>query len=205
MDLSSSRQIQALIFTFIVLLVFFGMKQSRVKKTIEGNIEVIDNPLKTPALKGEKAVLSLQEELVIDFERKDLEEAGIREVLNFDVASDGSIYFITSRTSAELILVFDAQGEFISSFGRRGEGPGELGGPRFLRVDGRGCIQIADNLRKILFLFEKKGDLIEQISLPSDFVIATLLENGKFLAVKGYFNREEGKGERPVVLSDIDF
>lgn len=121
------------------------------------------------------------------------------------MASDGSIYFITSRTSAELILVFDAQGEFISSFGRRGEGPGELGGPRFLRVDGRGCIQIADNLRKILFLFEKNGDLIEQISLPSDFVIATLLENGNFLAVKGNFNREEGKGERPVVLCDSDF
>lgn len=58
MGLGSSRQIQALIFTFIVLLVFFGMKQSRVKKTIEGNIEVIDNPLnKTTRSQGREGGL----------------------------------------------------------------------------------------------------------------------------------------------------
>jgi len=144
-------------------------------------------------IKEEPSNPNLEEELIIDFEREDLKEKGVKEVLGFDVDSEGNIYFIVSRSSEDLILKFDEKGDYLSSFGRRGQGPGELAAPRYLRVDELEKIHISDNARNKLNLFEKNGDLIKEISLPSNYRIATLLGNGKFLAVKSslFLKKEE--------------
>ena len=169
---------------------------------MEDGVEVVLNHLDPSKIKGEPSTLHLEEEFTIDFERDELKETGIREIIGLDVDSDGNIYFIVSRSDADLILKFDGNGSFVLSFGRRGEGPGELIAPRYLRVDESEHIQIADNTRKKIYIFEKNGDFIRAISLFSNHRIATLLENGNILAVKNNFNKDLGRAEYPIILSN---
>ena len=193
-------------FLALILSIFLccGQKHDEVERYMEDGVEVIINPLEPHRIKGEPSTLHLDQEFSIDFERDDLKEKSIREIIGFDVDSDGNIYFIVSRSDADLILKFGSNGNFILSFGRRGEGPGELITPRYLRVDESEHIQIADNTRKKIYIFEKNGDFIRAISLLSNHRIATLLENGNILAVKNNFNKDIGRGEYPIMLSNAD-
>ncbi len=193
-----------LLLVSLSLLFYCNPKQDELVKVVEEGVEVIINHLEPYKIEGEPITLHLDQEFSIDFERDDLKETGIREIIGFDVDSDGNIYFIISRSDADPILKFGANGNFILSFGRRGEGPGELMGPRYLRVDELEHIQIADNTRKRIYIFEKNGDLIRTISLLSNHRIATLLENGNILAVKSNFNKDMGRGEYPIILSNAD-
>ncbi len=190
----------------VILFLLFYCKPTKdeIERVMEDGVEVVLNQLEPHKIKGEPSTLNLDQEFIIDFEREDLKEKGIREVIGLDVDSDGNIYFIVSRSNADLILKFDANGNFVLSFGRRGEGPGELIAPRYLRIDESERIQIADNNRKKIYVFEKNGDFIRAISLPSNHRIATLLENGNILAVKNNFNKDIGRGEYPIILSNED-
>ena len=196
-----------IIYLVLILALFFscGSEQEKVEKIKEDGVEVIVNHLEPYKIKEEPSNPNLEEELIIDFEREDLKEKGVKEVLGFDVDSEGNIYFIVSRSSEDLILKFDKKGDYLSSFGRRGQGPGELAAPRYLRVDELEQIHISDNVRNKLNLFEKNGDLIKEISLPSNYRITTLLGNGKFLAVKSSFIPEEGGVKFPIILCSEDF
>lgn len=194
-----------LLMVILSLLYYCNPKQDKVERVIEDGVEVVVNHLELSKIKGKPSTLHLDQEFMIDFERNDLKEMGIREILGLDVDSDGNIYFIVSRSDADLILKFGAQGNFVLSFGRRGEGPGELIAARYLRVDESEQIQISDNSRKKIFFFKKNGDFIRGISLPSNHRIATLLENGNILSVKNNFNKEVGRGEYPIILSNGDF
>jgi len=188
----------------VILSLLFYCKPSKneVERVMEDGVEVVLNHLDPSKIKGEPSTLHLEEEFTIDFERDELKETGIREIIGLDVDSDGNIYFIVSRSDADLILKFDGNGSFVLSFGRRGEGPGELIAPRYLRVDESEHIQIADNTRKKIYIFEKNGDFIRAISLFSNHRIATLLENGNILAVKNNFNKDAGRAEYPIILSN---
>jgi len=198
---TSMKKIMLLMFT-LSLLFYCSPKQDEVAKIVEDGVEVVINPIEPYVIKGEPSKLTLEEEFIIDFEREDLAEIGIREVLGFDVDSDGNIFFIVSRGFEDFIFKFGAKGNFLSSFGRRGQGPGELETPRFLRVDELEQIHVSDNVRKKICFYEKNGDLIKEISFTANYRIATLLGNGKILAMKGSFNREEGRGEFPIILCD---
>ena len=193
-----------LLMVILSLLFYCSPRQDEVAKILEDDVEIVLNRLEPYKIEGEPSTLHLEEEIIIDFERDDLKEKGVREILSLDADSEGNIYFIVSRSLEDLIFKFDAKGHFLLSFGRRGEGPGELIAPRYIRVDDSEQIQISDNVRKKLYIFKKNGDLIKEISLPSNYRIATLLGNGNILAVKSNFNREEGRGEYPIILSNED-
>ncbi len=191
-----------LLLATLSLLYCCNSKQDEEIRIMEEGTEVIINRQEPHTIQGELNTLHLKKELTIDFERHDLKEKGIREIIGLDVDSEGNIYFIVSRTAADLILKFDADGNFVHSFGRRGEGPGELIAPRYLRVDESGHLQISDNNRKKIYFFNQNGELTKTIPTASNHRVATLLENGKILAVKSSFDREEGWIEYPIILCD---
>ena len=195
-----------IILLMVILSLFFFCKHSKDEgeRYMEDGVEVIVNHLEPYKIKKESSTLHLEEEFMIDFEREDLTEIGIKEVVGFDVDSDSNIYFRLSSSSANYIYKFDDKGKFLFSFGRRGQGPGELESPRYLRVNELDQIIVSDFGRKRLFLFEKNGDLIKDISLASNHRIATLLGNGKILVMKGSFNREEGRADFPIILCNDD-
>jgi hypothetical protein len=171
---------------------------------MEDGVELIINHLEPYKIEGEPSILYLKEVLTIDFEREDLAEVGIREVVGFDLDSGGNIYFRLSSSSTNYIYKFDAKGNFLFSFGRIGKGPGELEFPRYLRVNELEQIVVSDSRRNKLFFYRENGDFIKDISLAANHRTATLLENGKMLAMKGSFNWEEGRTDYPIMLCDAN-
>ncbi len=182
------------------MLFYCNPKTDKVERVVEDGVEVIVNHLEPHTIKGEPSILHLEEEFTIDFEREDLAEIGIREVAGFDVDSDGNTYFWLSSSSANYIYKFDANGRFLFSFGRRGQGPGELELPRYLRVNELDQIVVSDNRRNKLLFFKESGDFVKDLSIASNHRAANLLENGKILVMKGSFNPDEGKADYPIIL-----
>lgn len=197
------KKISLLIVT-LSLLFYCNPKHGEVVKVVEDGVEVVLNHLEPYTIKGEPSTLHLEENFIIDFEREDLTEVGIKEVAGFDVDSESNIYIRISASNEDYIYKFDVKGDFLFSFGRRGQGPGELELPRHLRVNEQDQIVVSDIRRNKLFLFKKNGDNIQEISLATNHRMATLLENGIILSMNGSFDPDEGKADFPIILCEED-
>lgn len=185
----------------IVLSVIGCSKEEQVQRVMEDGVEIILNGIEPYPIEEEPTQLSLKEELVIDFEREDLAELGITDFL--DVDSEGKIYCWRSYETGNLIARLNRSGEFETSFGHRGQGPGELQEPSYLRINELDQIIISDYRRKIC-LFEKNGNYTKEIKLDPMFEMATLLGNGKILARKILRKPEEGSTEFPIILCNAN-
>ncbi|MFC2167252.1 6-bladed beta-propeller [Acidobacteriota bacterium] len=185
--------------SILIFTSFYGPKQD-VEKITEDGIEVVINHLDPYKIEGEPSILHLVKEISIDTEENAIAETGVTDVLDFCVDSEGNIYFRITMSPEDLVYKFDKNGKFLFSFGRRGQGPSELMSPKSLIENELGQIEISDSANSGLYFYDKSGEFIEKISLPQDFMKATLLRNGKILAIKRYFNKEEGRGERPIIL-----
>ena len=94
-------------------------KKANVEKFIEDGVEVVLN-FSLSENKSEYPVLSPI--LSIDTEKDELAEHGLNDIWGFDVNSSGDIFIFNHPLSQEgLIIKFNGTGEFIKSFGRRGQ------------------------------------------------------------------------------------
>lgn len=198
------RKLISLVF-ILSLFIHCGPKHDEIERINEAGVEVVINHLEPYEIKGEPSNLHIEEEFIIDLEREDLIELGIKEVTGFDVDSSSNIYFRFSASSEDCIFKFDAKGNFLLSFGRKGQGPGELETPRYLRVNELEQIVVSDAGRKKLCFYENNGDFIKEIGFTANYRMATIFENGNILVMKGSFNREEGRAEFPILLCNEDF
>lgn len=80
-------------------------------------------------------------------------------------AADGRIVLV--EASSYEIRVFAADGRHLSTFGGRGDGPEEFGGPPWISVDGD-LVRVWDpgHFRRSTYSFE--GDLLEQITIRDE-------------------------------------
>ena len=140
-----------LICLIIVSFILTGcaQKSEKAERIIENGVEVIINHLIPYKIKGEPSTFRLEEELVIDTEREDLAELGIGGIDEYDIDSEGSIYF----ASRGQLFKFDKEGNFIQAIGRKGQGPGEFQGVHTLRITSSGEISVydADNAKFSFF------------------------------------------------------
>lgn len=178
-----------LLFTILPFLFHCGTRQGEVERIMEDGVEVVVNHLEPYKIKGEPSVLHLDREFTIDTERDEIAEIGVTDIGSFDVDSEGSIYFFQERENVEnLVYKFDNQGNFVTSFGKWGQGPGEIQYPYYLSVTKKNHIPIQDGNRPILFIFDENGDLIKKIKFNmldsgglGDFTFLPL-ENSNYLA-----------------------
>jgi len=94
---------------------------------------------------------------------------------NVAVDAKGDIY--VSDTINNRIQIFDAEGNFLSMFGRGGDGPGYFGRPKGLAVDRDGHIWVADTSMDRVQVFDRKGQLAGYFgvhgTLPGQFMLPT--------------------------------
>jgi sugar lactone lactonase YvrE len=94
---------------------------------------------------------------------------------NVAVDNKGNIY--VSDTINNRIQIFDADGTFLSMFGRGGDGPGYFGRPKGLAVDRDGHIWVADTSMDRVQVFDRQGQLAGYFgthgTLPGQFVLPT--------------------------------
>ena len=86
--------------------------------------------------------------------------------------SDGNVY--VTDTLNNRVEIFDADGSFISLFGKHGDGPGTFARPKGIAVDADGHIWVADEVTDRLQVFNKEGQLLTYIGqdhgeLPGQF------------------------------------
>jgi DNA-binding beta-propeller fold protein YncE len=98
---------------------------------------------------------------------------------NIAVGPNGDVY--VSDTLNARIQIFDADGNFLSMFGKPGDGPGDLARPKGIALDPDGHIWIADADQNRVKVFDREGRLCAyfgeygyfpgQFALPSGLAI----------------------------------
>ena len=90
------------------------------------------------------------------------------------VDKDGNVY--VTDTLNNRVEIFDAEGNFISMFGRHGDGPGYFARPKGIAVDGDGHIWVVDTYQDRVQVFDRDGRLLiyigEHGGYPGQFLAA---------------------------------
>jgi hypothetical protein len=144
---------------------YCGPKQDEVERIIEDGVEVVINHLEPYKIDGEFSTLTLIEEFAIDTEKNDVAAIGLTDLAHFDIDSEGSIYCFDETSNKNFIFKFDKNGRFITSFGTKGQGPGELNRPYHLGLNEQEQIVVTDYLARKLLFYDKQGDFIKAIAL----------------------------------------
>jgi len=179
----------------LCFLAFCGPKQSEVERIMEDGVEVVINHLEPYKVKGEPVTLRLEEEFTIDTERDGIAEVGLADIRDFDVDSQGNIYFFHGRGfDRNVIHKFDEQGNFLKPLGKRGQGPGEIQFPVVMYITEKDEIPIQDENTQKLLVFDAEGGLLRETRIQSEegfgnFVFYPL-ENGNYLKYGEYFDPE---------------
>ena len=143
--------------------------------------EVVENYIEPHKIDGEPTDFYLEPEFSIDFERDDIAETGLTSPGYFDIDSNGNIYFASSSNQINCLYKFDKEGNFIKSFGRKGQGPGEIQITRLFGIDNEDRLIVQDhNNRKVLF-FETDGSLIKETRFGKKFDAMYPLPNGNYI------------------------
>jgi len=74
------------------------------------------------------------------------------------VDNDGNLY--VADTLNNRVEIFDADGKFINTFGKAGDGPGYFARPKSVAVDGDGHIWVADGMQDRVQVFNRDTQLL---------------------------------------------
>jgi DNA-binding beta-propeller fold protein YncE len=87
------------------------------------------------------------------------------------VDPEGNLY--VADTYNNRIEIFDADGQFVSTFGKAGDGPGYFARPKGVAIDGDGHVWVADGMQDRVQVFTKEGQLLISLGghglLPGQF------------------------------------
>jgi DNA-binding beta-propeller fold protein YncE len=86
---------------------------------------------------------------------------------NVAVDKDGDVY--VSDTLNNRVEIFDADGNFITTFGKNGDGPGALSRPKGIAVDSDKHIWIADAMQQRVQVFNREGQLLIYFGQPGNW------------------------------------
>jgi len=193
----------SLIFPLIIIIVCV-VSCEKQKTGWKGSIEEIDgipvvNNPKEP-LYGEDAFI-LEEELSIG-EAAGKEEYMFSEIVALAADAEERIYVLDYEECN--VKIFDGNGRFIQSFGRQGQGPGELYLPRTVSIASENEIAVQDN-RGISF-FSMGGEFQRSLSTAKYLLSSSLLDNdGNIIGVEIVRDEENPRYELKKFDSDVNY
>lgn len=196
--------------SILCFLAFCGPRQADVERIVEDGVEVVINHLEPYKISGEPSSLRLEEEFTIDTEKEEIAEAGLPDIRDFDVDSQGNIYFFHGREfDRNVIHKFDKKGNFLKPLGKRGQGPGEIQLPHVMYITETGEIPIQDANTRKLYVFDAEGGLIRETRIESEDRIGNLvfypLENGNYLEYGEYFDPQTEHRQNVLLLCNSRF
>ena len=87
------------------------------------------------------------------------------------VAPNGDIFVSEGHGGANSrVLKFSRDGKFITAFGKKGSGPGEMDQPHALAMDSAGRLFVGDRSNNRILIFDQQGKLLDtwpQFSRPA--------------------------------------
>jgi len=149
------------------MLVSCGKQKAKWQGTIteEGGVTVVKNP-KEPIYS--ENVFSLEEELSIG-EAEGSEEYMFLKIRTLAVDEEENIYVVDERESH--IKVFDRDGEYLRTIGRKGQGPGEIGRPYGIQITHQKEIMVNDGGNRRASFFSTNGDFIRSTNMGKMFTL----------------------------------
>ena len=178
-----SGRMRKSILAFLMAMTLFSCspKDREAEIFMEDGVRVVVNRIEPYEIKGVPTDLRLEEVFRIDTEKEEMAEIGLTDIWRFDVDSEGNIYLLGYTIRENSLFKFDNDGNFLMSFGRRGQGPGEVQRPRFVKVSSDDRIYVLDSGNTKLIIYGKDGGLISEIPVDPSLVEVTPLNNEKYL------------------------
>jgi len=181
------------------LIVSCGPQKSAWKGTIstDNGITIVKNP-KTPLY--EEEIITMEEVLSIGkSEGKD--EYLFAQLRDLAVDDAGNIYTLDMKEAS--VKKFSAAGELLTSFGKKGQGPGEIGLGANLEITSQREIVIEDPMNRRLAYFSFDGDFIKnQLITKMRLITIECDEEGNIIG--GTVNMEKQAYEVIKISPEID-
>jgi WD40 repeat protein len=154
-----------------IMLISFSEQEPEWKGKIgyENGVKIIQNP--GEPLYGE-ITFELEEDLSIGNEYD--ENFLFYRIRDIQVDADGNIYVLDSGNHR--LQVFNKEGKYLHTIGKRGQGPGEFNAPTCFQLDNEtGNIFVTDNMLRKIIIFEKEGKYIDKdialVDILNDFCL----------------------------------
>ncbi len=193
-----------LLFGGILLLSYCSSLESKVSRFFENGIEVL---LNRNISQDELMPLKLEVLFSIDTENEDILDFGLTDIWGFDVSPDGDIFvYHPPASQGNLIFRFDKSCAPVLSFGKKGQGPGEIQRPLYQKINRNDEISVLDRSGQKILLYDKNGKLRQEFKPDK-----SISPSGVFLELSNgnYLFRESvgpisGDSFLSIVLSIID-
>jgi hypothetical protein len=180
-------------------------KEANVERFMEDGVEVV---LNFPSSQNKLANPVLSQILSIDTENEELVESGLTDIYGFDVNSFGEIFiFNPPMSQGDYILKFNGTGGYIKSFGKMGQGPGEIQFPIYQKINPNDKVSLIDKRSKLL-VFDRNGDIIREsklVEILSSAMQLLPLPNGNYLYRKGEMDTSSNSFSLILLLVDSKF
>jgi hypothetical protein len=152
-----------LTFLFVAVTLYVNPNAAQdIKVKHENGVEVVYNPRDPCPLPGTPTQLVLTEELVI----RDM-DAGGNQIFtspgSIKADDQGNIYILDVKLSH--IRVVDPQGKLIRTIGKKGQGPGELGLPRWMEMTTNKDIMVYDVGNRKVTHYSLQGEVVKEYSI----------------------------------------
>jgi hypothetical protein len=131
------------------------------KVKTENGIAVVYNPREPVAKKGAPTQLILRPDLLIGQESGD-ERYVFSQLRSVQVDDQGNIYVLDWKDIK--IKVFDGQGKHLRTFGKQGQGPGEIQMPTRMFLTRTGKLAILDSGNKRIAFYSPAGECLKEIA-----------------------------------------
>jgi|Deesub1362B_J571_1020462.scaffolds.fasta_scaffold00002_404 hypothetical protein len=141
----------------------FGIQKIKI---VDG-VKIIENKDK-PRLK-ETVVFELE----LTMGGSEAPEESLARPVGLVVDENGRIYVADSK--AAKIKIFSPEGKYIQSFGKKGQGPGELNMPGGINLTSDGRLMVEDVLNRKIIFFSREGKFLTEKSLATKLGLVNLL------------------------------
>jgi hypothetical protein len=181
--------------------------QEIIDRIRENGVEVVLNHIEPYRLPHQPSTFDLQPVVLIDTERADLAEAGMGQAGEFGVDGQGNITIVAFKNRENFIYRFDPQGRLTNSFGRYGQGPGEIEWPFLDRIFDDGRIALTDRMRKYI-VFDRNGKAVKEDRPNFSISYIYPLDDGRLVVQKPRNEKrifEEIVYQHVLFLSGLDF
>lgn len=170
-----------ILFSISLLFISCTQKQDKVQRSQEDGIEVVLNQKMPYKIEDLASNLILEKEISIDTERNEITETGLVDIETFDVDDEGNIFLIRWASNEDFIYKFDSQGNFVKSFVRRGQGPGEIEWGGSVRYIGNNKLKIKDPSEIRYSIYNTEGEFLRDVRLNSHISTIKIFDNSKCL------------------------
>jgi hypothetical protein len=157
-----------MIFLAILLLVLSPCFGQEIKTEKKDGVTIVHNPKKSAKVPGAPESLTLEEDLCIGIESGD-EDYMFAELRSVQVDEDEDI--IVLDWDYNVVKVYDKNGRHVRTFGKHGQGPGEIQRPSRMYLKGGKDIGILDDANSRFSYFSKEGECLSETSLGKHWMI----------------------------------